>query len=219
MIGNTALGVFKPCVAMDCPRLFLAILLQIWMLLLSTDCLAKPSVALSKVARSSSTNMCLTLQHSCYSLGACWASWCLITWCTRATGRQQPLLLRKHWRAQSRCPSRIGRQVHTRRGHLFASRSDLLKILQQMLATQRWTATLPASQDVKARHEIMGHVQHGQMDQAIELTERLAPGLLQQEPRLDFRLRCQKFIELVGTPATCLGQRPPKPALDTLCTP
>ena len=52
-------------------------------------------------------------------------------------------------------------------------------------------------QEVESRQQIMSHVQQGQIDEAVELTDRLAPGLLQQEPQLDFRLRCQKFIELV----------------------
>ena len=60
-------------------------------------------------------------------------------------------------------------------------------------------------QEVESRQQIMSHVQQGQIDEAVELTDRLAPGLLQQEPQLDFRLRCQKFIELVGPQLYCMA--------------
>ena len=67
--------------------------------------------------------------------------------------------------------------------------------------------SLHCMQEVESRQQIISHVQQGQIDEAVELTDRLAPGLLQQEPQLDFRLRCQKFIELVGLQLCCMACR------------
>ena len=69
----------------------------------------------------------------------------------------------------------------------------------------RQMLSLHCVQEVESRQQIMSHVQQGQIDEAVELTDRLAPGLLQQEPQLDFRLRCQKFIELVWPLLNCMG--------------
>lgn len=48
------------------------------------------------------------------------------------------------------------------------------------------------------RQRISERVQAGDIDAALELTRQLAPGLLEGNRRIHFRLQCQKFAEMVG---------------------
>lgn len=54
------------------------------------------------------------------------------------------------------------------------------------------------------RQQISERVQAGDIDGALELTRKLAPGLLEGNRRIHFRLLCQKFAEMVG--AGCLAE-------------
>ena len=47
------------------------------------------------------------------------------------------------------------------------------------------------------RKELRELIRMGNVLQAVELVERLYPGLLQRRPYIHFRLRCQQFIELL----------------------
>ncbi|PRW56754.1 Ran-binding 10 [Chlorella sorokiniana] len=52
-------------------------------------------------------------------------------------------------------------------------------------------------QDMQMRQRISERVQAGDIDAALELTRQLAPGLLESNRRIHFRLQCQKFAEMI----------------------
>ncbi|KAK9820291.1 hypothetical protein WJX72_008659 [[Myrmecia] bisecta] len=52
-------------------------------------------------------------------------------------------------------------------------------------------------QEIKERRRVYDLVVHGQMKDAMALTEVTAPGTLQSHPKVAFRLQCQNFVELV----------------------
>lgn len=54
------------------------------------------------------------------------------------------------------------------------------------------------------RQRISERVQAGDVDTALELTRQLAPGLLEADRHIHFRLQCQKFAEMVGAPGRLL---------------
>lgn len=51
---------------------------------------------------------------------------------------------------------------------------------------------------VQMRKEVGERVVAGDIDAALALTRTLAPGLLEADPRIHFRLLCQKFAQMVG---------------------
>ena len=67
----------------------------------------------------------------------------------------------------------------------------------QLLGSQAKPAPEGEVQDFRARSSISTALRVGDIDQALAEVEQYAPGALQANPRLLFRLRCQKFVELV----------------------
>ncbi|PIK50176.1 putative ran-binding protein 9 [Apostichopus japonicus] len=59
---------------------------------------------------------------------------------------------------------------------------------------------------IKNRQRIQKLVLNGQMGEAIETTQRLYPGLLENNPNLEFMLKCRQFVEMVnGTESEVRG--------------
>jgi len=52
--------------------------------------------------------------------------------------------------------------------------------------------------DILARQRIYEAVLSGNIDEALSQTDAMAPGTLEKYPRILFRLRCQKFMEMVS---------------------
>ena len=69
--------------------------------------------------------------------------------------------------------------------------------MAQQLGSKAKPATAGEVQDFQARSSISAALRAGDLDQALAQTEQYAPGGLEANPRLLFRLRCQKFVELV----------------------
>ena len=58
-------------------------------------------------------------------------------------------------------------------------------------------ASRPCATRCRSAKELRELIRMGNVLQAVELVERLYPGLLQRRPYIHFRLRCQQFIELL----------------------
>ena len=67
----------------------------------------------------------------------------------------------------------------------------------QLLGSQAKPASAGEVQDFRTRSSLSAALRAGDIDRALAEVEQYAPGALQANPRLLFRLRCQKFVELV----------------------
>jgi hypothetical protein len=89
-------------------------------------------------------------------------------------------------------------------------RSTLHKLVQSWLFQNSYPKTAEAftrsakmeckenMQRIQLRNRIQQYVLNGKISEAIELTNRLCPNMLQNNPNLLFALKCRQFVELIS---------------------
>ena len=63
--------------------------------------------------------------------------------------------------------------------------------------------SVDVEKDIHARQRIYDAVLSGNIDEALSQTDAVAPGTLEKHPKILFRLRCQKFVEMVPMADCC----------------
>ena len=57
--------------------------------------------------------------------------------------------------------------------------------------------------NILARQRIYDAVVSGNIDEALSQTDAVAPGTLEKHPKILFKLRCQKFMQMVSPSFFC----------------